>query len=212
MRKLKIVLKLIRQFPERLFSKSSLLALIVDSRIDKRAAVGSFTRFYHGEVGRYSYISRNGLFFYTTIGQFCSIADGCVVGGANHPHEWVASSPVFFRGKNPVDKHFASHEYATYKPTVIGNDVWIGNRVIIKGGLVIGDGAVIGAGSVVTRDVEPYAIVAGNPARLIRKRFDEERIAALLKGRWWDLDESRIAGLAPHTPDVDLFIRELNRK
>lgn len=212
MRKLKIILRMIYQLPLRIFSKISFFALIVNARVDKNAAVGSFTRFYHGEIDRYSYIGRNGLFFHTKIGKFCSIADNCVVGGADHPHEWAASSPVFFRGKNVLGKNFAAIEFATYKPTLIGNDVWIGNNVIVKGGIVIGDGAVIGAGSVVTRDVEPYMIVAGNPARLIRKRFDEERIANLQLSRWWDLPDDRIASLAPHICEVDSFIREMDLK
>ena len=92
------------------------------------------------------------------------------------------------------------------KKTIIGNDVWIGDRALIKEGVVIGDGAVIGMGSVVTKNVPPYEIWAGNPARFIRKRFDEEIIKELLEMRWWDFDEDTIQRKAEFIRNPEEFI------
>ena len=86
----------------------------------------------------------------------------------------------------------ATNDFTKYKKTVIGNDVWIGNNCIIKGGITIGDGAIIGMGSVVTHDVPPYEIWAGNPAHLIRKRFDDETIKQLIEIKWWDMSEEEL--------------------
>ncbi|RUX91838.1 CatB-related O-acetyltransferase [Mesorhizobium sp. M7D.F.Ca.US.004.03.1.1] len=92
-------------------------------------------------------------------------------------------------------------------PTEIGNDVWIGRRAIIMPGITIGDGAVVGAGSIVTKDVAPYAIVAGNPAKLIRNRFTDDQIARLLAIRWWEWSDEKIIAEQPRFfGPVDAFI------
>jgi virginiamycin A acetyltransferase len=128
------------------------------------------------------------------IGKFCAIARGVrfIMNGANHSMEGYSTYPfhIFANGWE------ASEPPPTDPPhkgdTIIGNDVWIGYDSVILSGIRIGDGAVIGACSVVTRDVEPYAIVGGNPACLIRKRFDEATIAHLLSIRWWDWPAEKI--------------------
>ncbi len=90
---------------------------------------------------------------------------------------------------------YARHDYSLKLRTVVDSDVWIGEMALIKAGVHIGVGAVIGMGSVVTRDVEPYSVVAGNPARIIRKRFDDETIKALLDSlEWWTLPDSKLKG------------------
>lgn len=94
-------------------------------------------------------------------------------------------------------KNFSLHHYECYDTTTIGNDVWIGMNVFIKAGVKIGDGAVIGACSVVTKDVAPYAIVGGNPAVVIRYRFDESTIQSLLDIGWWNLSDDEVADLSP---------------
>lgn len=120
-----------------------------------------------------------------TIGAFCSIADEVVLfGGGEHRPEWVTTYPLRIAFGDPLagkDGH-----PATKGPTRIGNDVWIGYGATVMSGVTVGDGAIIGARAVVTRDVPPYAIVTGNPARVARYRFSEEVIAALLDIRWWD--------------------------
>jgi acetyltransferase-like isoleucine patch superfamily enzyme len=114
----------------------------------------------------------------------------------------VSTSPVFYSAKNNLNASFNIEEFEEFDKTIIGNDVWIGINAFIKGGISIGDGAVIGAYSVVTRDVEPYSIVAGNPAKLIRKRFNDSEVEKLLKVKWWNDDEINIRKKARHFKDI----------
>ena len=126
-----------------------------------------------------------------TIGKFCSIApDVTFFMGGNHRPDWVSTYPF------PVlksDWPKASGRTPVTKGNVtVGNDVWIGVEALIMSGVTIGDGAVIGARAVVAKDVPPYSIVVGNPAREVRKRFDEITIARLLEIQWWNWDEEKI--------------------
>jgi len=128
------------------------------------------------------------------IGKFCSIAEGVVVFlGANHRVDWFTTYPFghIYENKFPKVKRNHGHP-ATKGNVVIGNDVWIATNAVIMSGIKIGDGAIIGAYSVVTKDVPPYTIVAGNPAKQIRKRFSDEVINKLLELKWWDMDENKI--------------------
>ncbi|MBN2717678.1 MAG: CatB-related O-acetyltransferase [Deltaproteobacteria bacterium] len=133
-----------------------------------------------------------------TIGKFCSLAAGIFVYlGGNHRTDWVSTYPFgALKGTVFGTKKMPGHP-ASSGDVRIGNDVWIGQRVSIMSGVTIGDGAVIAARSHVCRDVLPYEIVGGNPAKHIRYRFDEEFISLLLKLRWWDLDEGTIEDLIP---------------
>ncbi|ESY56089.1 MULTISPECIES: CatB-related O-acetyltransferase [unclassified Mesorhizobium] len=118
------------------------------------------------------------------IGAFCSIAPEVLfVCQANHPTETASTFGI----QDRIGKTKSLYEYLRTKgPIIVGNDVWIGTRAIILAGVTIGDGAVIAAGGVVTKDVPPYAIVGGNPAKLIRYRFSDETIEAMRNIRWWD--------------------------
>ena len=132
------------------------------------------------------------------IGSFCSIASKVSIGGVAHPAEFVSTSPVFLSHKDSVKAKFSHHDYLPVVRTSIGNDVWIGEGAFIKAGVTIGHGAIVGMGSVVTKDVEPYAIVAGNPAKLIRMRFKAEVIDALLSMAWWHYTEEDLTRVARH--------------
>jgi acetyltransferase-like isoleucine patch superfamily enzyme len=124
-----------------------------------------------------------------TIGRFCSIADGVrILLRVNHPIDAPSTYP--FSRVMGIDTR-EPYEWSR-GPVVIGHDVWIGQDAVIMGGVNIGNGAVIAAKSVLTKDVPPYGIVAGNPARLIKKRFDDETIKALSDICWWDWPESLI--------------------
>lgn len=129
-----------------------------------------------------------------TIGKFCSIAEGVVIFvSGEHRTEWISTYPF-----SAAPEWEACPIHSKSKGNVaIGNDVWIGFEAVILSGVTIGDGACIGARSVVARDVAPYTIVAGNPARLIRKRFDDETIEALLQLKWWDWSFERIKSVVP---------------
>lgn len=130
------------------------------------------------------------------IGKFCSIATGVsfnLGGSENHRSEWVSAYPFssIFPDDNLNDGYYPKGN------TVVGNDVWIGTEAIIMPGIKIGDGAIIAARAVVTKDVKPYTIVGGVPAKLIRKRFDDKYIEELLKVSWWDFDINTIKTLLP---------------
>lgn len=208
MRRLLVLLKNIFALPMRLFSKVSAFAIIQDSRIHKTAAISSGTKFYKSSINRYSYIGRNNFIIHTKIGKFCSIAPGCNIGGAGHPLNWVSTSSVFHKWQNILKKNFSRHEYEIYLETSIGNDVWIATNAMIKAGVKIADGAVIGMGAVITKDVGPYEIWAGNPAKIIRKRFDDETIEKLLKIQWWNKEDAHISEFAMYMMDVNKFIKK----
>lgn len=206
MRRLLILLRNILGLPARLMSKVSLLALLSDAEVDKNAAIHSGTRFYRSSIGRYSYVARHCFVTNTTIGSFTSIGGGCEIGGTSHPLDWVSTSSTFHKWENVFKKNFARHEFEIFKQTTIGNDVWIGTNALIKAGITIADGAVIGMGAVVTKNVGPYEIWGGNPARLIRKRFDDETIEALLQTKWWELPEEELEKIGPYVTDVQKFL------
>lgn len=166
-------------------------ASVYRSTISKYASIGNGAQIYKCSVGRYSYIY-NSKVVDTSVGQFCSIAEECVIGGGAHPTTWVATSPIFYSGRNVFRKNLSQKQFNEYIHTEIGNDVWIGSKCLIKGGVKIGNGAIIGMGSVVTHDIPPYEIWAGNPAKFIRKRFDDELIKKLLNSTWWDWPEEKI--------------------
>lgn len=145
------------------------------------------------------------------VGSFCSIGSGAafiMAGNQGHRHDWISSFPFYFMSEVPAFAG-AGNGYRPAGDTVIGNDVWIGSEAVIMPGVRVGDGAVIGTRALVTRDVEPYAIVGGNPARPIRKRFDDRQIALLLEMAWWEWDEAALAGAMPliTSGDVDALHR-----
>lgn len=133
------------------------------------------------------------------IGSFCSIGSGAafiMAGNQGHRNEWISTFPFFFMPEVPEFEN-AANGYLPAGDTVIGNDVWIGSEAIIMPGITVGDGAVIGTRALVTKDVEPYAIVGGNPAKTIRKRFDDDSIALLLEMTWWDWPAERLKAAMP---------------
>ena len=111
-----------------------------------------------------------------------------------------------------MKKNFARHEFEIFKRTSIGNDVWIGNRVMIKAGVKIADGAVVGMGSIVTKDIGPYEIWAGNPAKLIRKRFDDGTITILEDMKWWEWNDEKIELSSSIMTDIAKFIEMRNEE
>ena len=145
-----------------------------------------FVAYHDIKIGEYSYgscfmpqrIPRG-----TEIGRYCSFAEGVIVFNGNHPLERKSTHPFFY---NPVFK-YVDKDMVPRTKIKIGNDVWVAcNALIMPSVTKIGDGAVVGAGSVVTKDVPPFAVVAGNPAKIIKYRFSEEKIQQILKSPWWD--------------------------
>lgn len=182
-------------------------ARVRESRLGRYTEVGARTSMVETELGDYSYIVNDGDVIYTRVGKFCSIASHVRINPGNHP-TWRASQAHFtYRSRaywpdEPDEEAF--FEWRRQQPVAIGHDVWIGHGVVVLPGRTIGTGAVVGAGSIVTRDVAPYTIVVGNPARLVRRRFDE-RIAERLVGlAWWDWDHERLRQALPEFRGADI--------
>lgn len=141
------------------------------------------------------------------IGDYCSIGgDVEIYTGGNHRVDWVTTYPMRIKFGLPGARR--DGHPATRGDVVIGNDVWIGNHVRILSGVTVGDGAVLAASAQVSTDVPPYAVVAGNPARVVRYRFDPAQIEALLEIRWWSWPEAEVVAAVDRLcdPDVDAFI------
>ncbi|MGN7726627.1 CatB-related O-acetyltransferase [Luteimonas sp. 22616] len=155
-----------------------------------------------------------------SIGRYSSIGPNVIIGETDHPTDWLTTSPLP-HSATWREKYFqlpgsayseplsdaAKSRLPAQTPVVIGNDVWIGANVVIRCGVTIGDGAICAAGSIVTKDVPPYAIVGGVPAKLIRMRFDEELVGRLLHAQWWNYDAVDLDGLPFH--DVEAAVDAL---
>jgi acetyltransferase-like isoleucine patch superfamily enzyme len=148
-----------------------------------------------------------------SIGKYCSIGRDCnFFLHANHRADWITTSSQLW---GPVTPEIADLHMSMGHPTCkgdikVGNDVWIGAKSTIMSGIKISDGAIVGAGSTVTKDVPPYAIVAGNPAKVVKYRFTEEQIEKLLKIKWWEWNEDKIREIAMElwSTDIDNFIKK----
>lgn len=165
---------------------------IRDSDIHPTSSYQSGCTIVRTRFDRHSYCGYDCTFIDCEIGSFCSIASRVSVGASRHPMEHVSTSPAFLSHAEGAKAKFARHPYTFRSKTSIGNDVWIGEDVHIKGGVNIGHGAVVGMGSVITKNVPPYSITAGNPARHIRYRFPPHVIEAMLSFAWWNLSDAEL--------------------
>lgn len=142
-----------------------------------------------------------------SIGRYCSIADDVmIVAGGEHDIDWVTSYPLIDAWK--LESLYPAKKPRWKGPISIGNDVWIGNRATILSGVCIGNGAAVGACSVVVKDVPPYAVVAGNPARVLRYRFREEQVQALQDLQWWKWSEEVVRDRASDFLDIEAFLEK----
>ena len=154
-----------------------------------------YSGYYHGhsfdDCARYLIPDRNDV-DQLVIGSYCSIGTGAsfiMCGNQGHRHDWISSFPFFYMSEVECF-HNSLDAFQPAGDTIIGNDVWIGTEAMIMPGIKIGDGALIGSRALITKDVEPYTIVGGNPAKIIKKRFSDHHIALLLEMKWWEWDES----------------------
>lgn len=185
---------------------------VKNCNIDKKAKVCTGAHIVNSKISKYSYVGNFSTILNCEIGKFCSIADNCVIGGMAHPTNWVTSSPVAYNGKNCLKTNFSNLSFCESEKTNIGHDVWIGNNCLIKAGITLQTGCIIGMGSVVTKDVGPYEIWAGNPAKLIRKRFDEDIIKHLLESEWWELDEESLKKYGDSLNEPLSFLNRMESK
>lgn len=175
-------------------------------------------------IGYGTYMGKDCDLSFSKIGKFCSIGNNVKVIAGDHPiYDYVSSHPIFYTNRLKKEGLYIEGyiERKTSKKlenkmggyTIeIGNDVWIGTNVSILGGVTIGNGAVIGTGSVVTKDVEPYSVVVGVPAKKIKKRFTEEEINFLEKFKWWNKDREWMKRNIVLFSDIKLFIKEMRKE
>lgn len=181
---------------------------ILRSEVHPSSKVESGSTVLDSAFARHSFCGYDCTIVNTDVGPFCSIASRVSIGGARHPMEFVSMSPVFLSHRDSVRTKFSRHVYAHVPRTTIGADVWIGEGVYVRSGVTIGTGAVVGMGSVVTKDVPPYAVVAGNPASLRRMRFSDAVVEAMLKFRWWEMRDDELRTIAADFTDPELVLRK----
>lgn len=183
------------------------------NNISKFAKINRFVKIKNSEVGNYSYIGNNCDITNTKIGHFCSIADNCRIGTASHTLNNISSSPIFTLKNNGTGTSW-THDNIRHnnevKKVIIGNDVWIATHVIIKDGITIGNGAIIGAGAVVVKDIPPYAVVGGVPAKVIKYRFEQPVIDRLLELQWWNASDEKLKNNIKYFQTEDITIEMLN--
>ena len=189
-------------------SRISIFAIVsATANIDKTVCLYRFVKVKKASIGAYTYVAAYTEIENAEIGKFCSIADHCRIGMGAHTLKCLSTSPLFtqrINGCQTIWTHRNIGDKPLVKNTVhIGNDVWIGSHVLINGGVKIGNGAVIGAGAVVVKDVPPYAVVGGVPAKVIRYRFSDNVIARLEELQWWNLSEDTLR------LNIDLFQKEI---
>ena len=161
------------------------------------------------KLGDYSYIAKNSSVSHCVIGKFCSIGPNFCCGLGIHPTQGVSTAPMFYStAKQNGTTLCKENKVEETKQTVIGNDVFIGANVTVLDGVRIADGAVIGAGAVVVNNIPPYAIAVGVPAKVVKYRFDDETVKALLEKQWWNGSEDELKRVEQNFWDVEAFLKE----
>lgn len=184
---------------------------IKDSSIGGWTALGENTSIVESSFGDYSYTAGNVQIIYSEIGKYCSIANSVRINPVNHPQWRVTQHHMTYRRKDyalDTEDDAEFFQWRRENGCTIGHDVWIGHGAIIMSGVTVGTGAIIGSGAVVTKDVGPYEIAVGLPAKVIKKRFDDETIAALLDTQWWNWDRETLERNFKDLLDVKSFLNK----
>jgi phosphonate metabolism protein (transferase hexapeptide repeat family) len=189
-------------------------ARVHDSQIGAWTDLGPRTTILESTFGDYSYAAGDVSIVYSEVGKFCSIASHARLNPGNHPMNGVMQHHATYRR---VQYGFGETDDADFfdwrraDKVVVGHDVWIGHGALLMPGVTVGTGAVVGAGAVVTKDVEPYTIVVGVPARPLRRRFTEDVSEALLAIAWWDWPRELLEERIGDFNDLDAFLKKFGR-
>ncbi|MDK2992846.1 MAG: hypothetical protein PWP48_2079 [Clostridiales bacterium] len=183
----------------------------MDCTLGKWVVIGPYNMVLESNIGDFTYTAGSNEIIYSDIGRFCSIASHACINPGNHPMDRVTQHHMTYRRvsyglDDSDDGDF--FEWRRAHRVSIGHDVWIGHGAIILPGVTVGTGAVVGAGAVVTKDVEPYAVVVGVPARPIRKRFTEDVIGKLMDIAWWDWPYDTIKERYRDLNDIHIFLEK----
>lgn len=183
------------------------LSQLINVVFGKYNWVGNNVIIINSSFGDFSYISDHSVICETTMGKFCSIGPNVRIAPGKHPtHTFISTHPAMYSNPDYCLKNFQEKDHHNPVRNVeIGNDVWICANVVIADGVKIGDGAIIASNSVVNSDVEPYTIVGGVPAKIIRKRFADNQIEILKKSKWWDNDHKWMENNSAIFLDIDQF-------
>lgn len=181
--------------------------IVKNSKLSKNTLVYSPCSMSEVTVGFGTYIASYSNIHNTTIGKFCSIGPNFFCGYGIHPLNGISTAPMFYSSKKQNGTTLSKEDKVEErKSIIIGNDVFIGANVILLDGVSIGDGAVIGAGAVVTKDIPPYAIALGVPAKVVKFRFDDIVIQKMLEIKWWDWSEDKLKEVEQDFFAIDDFI------
>lgn len=173
------------------------------SEFTKESEIRRFTKLNNAKIGKYSRINPGCILSNVRVGNFTAIGRDSSIGLGQHPLNYISTQNIFYK-KNNMTNDWVKEINFPSKAISIGNDVWVGVESLVMDGVTIGDGAVVGARSVVTKDVPPFAIVVGQPAKIIKFRFKPEIIKRLLEVKWWNLKHDEITKIKGvfNEPDV----------
>ncbi len=180
------------------------------SSFTKFSEIRRFAKLHHSHIGKYTRVNAYCQFARVTVGNFSAIGMNSIIGLGRHPLNYASTHSIFYKQNNIKNDWVKAIDFEEGLPINIGNDVWVGRNCTIMDGVTIGDGAVIATGAIVTKDIPPYAIAGGVPAKVIKYRFSEDMIAKLLEIQWWNFSDEQIQQHIEFFRDSALTLEKLN--